>query len=266
MSTDFYKQNQRYSETLRDSDPRHFQSAPVLCGTQSFYAKYARALANGLPPSAPILDVGCGVGQVVRDLTASGFAAGGIDVSETSIAMAREHAATCQVYDGKSIPFANEAFAAVGAFNVLEHVEAPVAFLDEMARVLQPGGTMVVSSPNFFRVIGYRDYHPHMRGLRQKLKNFRNLRRHLSEYKRHPEGILFETLTPIVRENPQPDDDAIVATNALDLRHYFRARKFTGIRVSCVDRPVPRLLELLLDATPFRYVMLNSFVTARKSA
>lgn len=264
MNVDFYKNNRRYSENLRDSDPRRFQSAPLLCASQSFYHKYARALCYRLKPQAAILDVGCGVGQVVRDLSSWGFQASGIDVSQTSIDMAREHSSACGVYDGKAIPFANDSFDAVGAFNVLEHVEDPVSFLDEMNRVLRPGGTMIVSSPNFLRVIGWRDYHPHMQGVSQKIQNLKTLWRHTRQYSRDPGSILFEKLTPLVRDNPMPDDDAIVATNAVDIRQYFWTRKFAHINVSCVDRPVPKLLEAVLDATPFRFVMLNSFVVARK--
>ena len=87
--------------------------------------------------------------------------------------MARLHSETCQVYDGRQIPFPNGTFQAVGAFNVLEHVEDPVSFLDEMSRVLRPGGRMVISSPNFLRVLGWKDYHPRMRGIGQKWENFK---------------------------------------------------------------------------------------------
>jgi hypothetical protein len=77
--------------------------------------------------------------------------------------------------------------------------------------------------------------------------------------------VHFETMAPIVRENPRPDDDATVVTNGIDLRRYFLTRGFGRVRVSCVDRPVPRALEFLLDLTPMRYLMLNAFITATKS-
>jgi len=49
------------------------------------------------------------------------------------------------------------------------------------------------------------------------------------------------------------------------LRRYFTVRGFVDVRVSCVDRPLPRgRWSFLLDATPLRYVMLNAFVTAWK--
>ncbi len=262
MKPEFYAENQRYAEALRDSDPRRFQSLPALCGGESFYGKYVRALAESAVAGGAILDVGCGVGQVVCALRERGFAARGIDVSAANVEAARDVA--CAVYDGRVIPFTDASFDAVGAFNVLEHVEEPVAFLDEMTRVLRPGGRMVVSSPNFLRVLGWRDYHPRMAGLRQKLRNLRTLLHRVQLYGQEREFVHFETMEPIYRAEPRPDDDATVVTNGVDLRHYFVTRGFREVRVSCVDRPVPRTLEWLLDATPLRYLMLNAFVTGRK--
>ncbi len=69
----------------------------------------------------------------------------------------------------RRLPFPDRHFASVGALNVLEHVEQPEAFIAELVRVTEPDGRIVLSSPNFFRVLGFRDYHPHMRGVGTKL-------------------------------------------------------------------------------------------------
>ena len=256
MKPDFTQATGGYAEGLR-RDPRRFQSLPALCAGESFYGKYVRALGDGVAPGEPILDVGCGAGQVVEALRGAGFSAAGVDVAPPPIE-------GCLGYDGRVLPFPEGCFSAVGAFNVLEHVEEPVAFLDEMARVLKTGGRMVVSSPNFLRVLGWRDYHPRMAGFRRKLRNLRTLLEHAQLYRQERGMIHFEPMEPVWREEPRPDDDATVATSAFDLRRYFVLRGFVGVRVSCVDRPLPRALEWLLDATPLRYVMLNAFVTARK--
>jgi SAM-dependent methyltransferase len=262
MKPEFYADNQRYAEGLRKNDPRRFQSLPRLGRAEPFHGKYLRALAEGVATGGPILDVGCGVGQVVHALKEQGFAARGIDVSHANVAEAGD--ADCTVYDGLTIPFPDATFAAVGACNVLEHGEEPVPFLNEMARVLKPEGRMVISSPNFLRVLGWRDYHPRMSGLRQKMRNLRTLLHHVQLYGQERGFVHFEAMEPVFREEPRPDDDATVATNGIDLRQYFGTRGFTDVRVSCVDRPLPRVLEFVLDATPLRYLMLNAFVTARK--
>jgi 2-polyprenyl-3-methyl-5-hydroxy-6-metoxy-1,4-benzoquinol methylase len=264
MHLNFYKKNQAYAENLRDSDPRKFQALPQMCASQSFYRKYERALRDGEIANPVILDVGCGVGQVVRSLTEAGFAARGVEVSEANLAVAREHAGQFDLYDGTTLPLVDQSVDAVGAFNVLEHVENPIGLLDEMTRVLRPGGRIVLSSPNFLRVLGWRDYHPHMRSLAQKWRNAKTLLRHKRVYAANPQTVLFEKMAPIQREQFQPDDDAITATTAIDFHHYLTARNYEKIRVSCVDRPLPRWIEALLDCTPLRFIILNSFVVAHK--
>ncbi|HEY0256082.1 MAG TPA: class I SAM-dependent methyltransferase [Candidatus Methylacidiphilales bacterium] len=265
MKIGFYKSNQSYSENLRDTDPRRHQSLPSLCASQEFYAKYSGRLSAGCTAGQALLDVGCGVGQVVRALQEQGLRAHGIDVSETSIEIARKSSEACQVYDGQRIPFPDGNFQAVGAFNVLEHVEDPIAFLDEAGRVLAPGGRMIISSPNFLRVLGWKDYHPHMRGIGRKWKNLRAILARRDRYSAEKEAVIFEKMIPIVRPNPMPDDDATVVTNSFDLQRYFQVRGYGQIKVSCVDRPVPRLIEWGLDATPLRFLVLNSFVEAIKA-
>lgn len=265
MHLEFYKNNKSYSERLRSSDPRQFQALPQLCSSSSFYEKYERALRVPGTPSSAILDVGCGVGQVVHSLTAAGYKAHGAEVSETNLALAREHPGEFHLYDGLTLPFADHAFGAIGAFNVLEHVEDPVGLMDEMTRVLRPGGRIVISSPNFLRVLGWRDYHPKMRGALQKWRNATALFNHLKIYATDSKAILFEKMVPIQRDPFQPDDDAIAATNSVDFQRYLETRNYKNIRVSCVDRPVPKWIETILDLTSLRFVILNSFVTAEKS-
>jgi 2-polyprenyl-3-methyl-5-hydroxy-6-metoxy-1,4-benzoquinol methylase len=156
-----YRQNEAYAEFLAGWDA-------------NFYAKYADSLQPARK-GARALDVGCGVGQVVARLAEAGFDAWGVDVSEPNISRARKFSEQCQLYDGRKLPFPDRHFASVGALNVLEHVDEPEAFITELVRVTEPGGRIVLSSPNFFRVFGFRDYHPRMRGLGNKLRNWRSL-------------------------------------------------------------------------------------------
>jgi len=245
-----YRRNEDYAAFLDAQEPE-------------FFAKYADALRPERP-GARALDAGCGTGQAVARLCAEGVDAWGVEVSEPSVARARARGLNCLLYDGRRLPFPDAHFAAAGAFNVLEHVEEPEAFLAELARVTEPGGKVVVSSPNFFRALGFRDYHPAMRGLRNKWRNLRRLLAKRRQMRRAPESVRFDRMEPIVKEPFEPDDDAIVATNALEIAFFLERAGCETLSVSCVDRYVPRLLDWALNATPLRYLMFNAFVVARK--
>lgn len=248
---DTYRHNEAYAEFLENWD-------------ESFYAKYADFLKPS-SPGARVLDVGCGVGQVVKRLAEAGCEAHGVDVSEPNIAKAKRFSPHCQVYDGKKLPYADAFFEAAGALNVLEHVEEPEAFILELARVVRPGGRVILSSPNFFRVLGFRDYHPRMRGLGNKWRNWRRLQEKRREMKHAPSCVKFDRMTPIVKEPFTPDDDAIVATNPLEMAFFLQQAGCNVEHVLCTDRYVPKLLDLILNLTPLRHLMFNAFVVARKA-
>jgi SAM-dependent methyltransferase len=55
-------------------------------------------------------------------------------------------------YDGKRLPFDDDTFDTVGNFHVLEHTPDPDALVGEMARVLKPGGALLVAVPFSFRL------------------------------------------------------------------------------------------------------------------
>jgi SAM-dependent methyltransferase len=238
--------------------------AEFLSGWESaFYAKYADTLRPSRAGER-VLDVGCGVGQVIARLTAAGFEAHGVDVSEPNIDRARRISERCQVYDGRRLPFGDGYFASAGALNVLEHVDEPEAFITELVRVVAPGGKIVLSSPNFFRVLGFRDYHPRMRGLGRKWRNGCRLREKCRQMRREPAAVRFDRMTPIVKEPFTPDDDAIVATNPLEMRFFLERAGCVVERVSCTDRYVAWPVEWLLNLTPLRYLMFNAFLVARR--
>ncbi|MSU22021.1 MAG: methyltransferase domain-containing protein [Pedosphaera sp.] len=245
-----YRHNEAYAEFLANWDA-------------NFYAKYADYLNPG-KAGARVLDVGCGAGQVVGRLTEAGVEAHGVDVSEPNIEKARRFSSRCQLYDGTKLPFPDRFFASAGALNVLEHVEQPEAFIPELVRVVEPGGRIVLSSPNFFRVFGFRDYHPKMRGLRNKWRNWQRLseKRHLM--KTDPDAVKFDRMTPIVKEPFTPDDDAIIATNALEMEFFLNRADCKVESVFCTDRYVAKAIDFILNLTPTRYLMFNSFVVARR--
>jgi SAM-dependent methyltransferase len=245
-----YKHDEDYARFLSNWDAR-------------FYAKYADTLRPGRA-GGRILDVGCGVGQVIARLSEEGYESYGVDVSEPNIERARQISPRCRLYDGHRLPFPDREFMSVGALNVLEHVDEPEDFICELVRVVEPGGRVVLSSPNFFRVLGVRDYHPRMRGLRNKWRNGRRLLEKRRQMRRAPEQVRFDRMPPIVKEPFTPDDDAVVATNALEMQFFLERAGCAVERVSCTDRYVAKPLDFLLNLTPLRFLMFNAFLVARR--
>jgi SAM-dependent methyltransferase len=245
-----YRRNEEYAEFLASWDP-------------NFYGKFADTLKPD-QPGARALDVGCGVGQVVDRLTRAGYEAHGVDVSEPNIARARKFSDCCQLYDGKRLPFPDNHFASAGALNVLEHVEEPEVFLRELVRVAAIGSKVVVSSPNFLRVLGF-GYHPRMRGPVNKWRNWKLIRAKRRQMRTAPDAVRFERMSPIVKTPFEPDDDAIVATNPVEIEFFLRRYGCDIEQVLCTDRYVAKPIDFLLNATRLRYFMFNAFVVARKA-
>ena len=97
------------------------------------------------------LDVGCGAGLFAEPLARLGAAVTGIDAAGEAIAAARAHAdgqGLAIDYRVGGIEDADGAYDLVMALEVIEHVTDPSAFVAGLARVLAPGGVLILSTPN----------------------------------------------------------------------------------------------------------------------
>lgn len=110
----------------------------------------ARFLSE-LDRDATVLDAGCGGGDAVLHAVAdsAGPRPVGLDFSASQLAAAREAVPTAALTRGDmtALPFADDAFDAVAALYSLIHVplEDHRTVLDEFARVLRPGGRLLVT-------------------------------------------------------------------------------------------------------------------------
>lgn len=99
-----------------------------------------------------VLDAGCGVGYGSLVCARAGAArVVGIDVSAEAIAQARADSGgkvEFVVGDLQALPFETASFDAIVCFEAIEHIGEQDTVLDEFARVLRPGGLLLVSSPN----------------------------------------------------------------------------------------------------------------------
>jgi 2-polyprenyl-3-methyl-5-hydroxy-6-metoxy-1,4-benzoquinol methylase len=110
-----------------------------------------------------VLDAGCGIGYGSNMLAQAGATeVTGVDIAESVIEAARPGAApgvTLQAGDVAALDFPAESFDLVVCFEVIEHVEDTDGVLDELARVLAPGGLLLISSPNRERYVPGNPHH-----------------------------------------------------------------------------------------------------------
>ena len=109
-----------------------------------------RALAE-LRPTADdrVLDVACGSGSLVAEIAPQVTRAAGLDLAPRMIELARRRVwpgAPMDFHVGSSddLPFADGEFTAVVCTTALHHFPDPQRSFDEMARVLAPGGRLVI--------------------------------------------------------------------------------------------------------------------------
>ena len=108
----------------------------------------ARSLLT-VPKGSLVLDLGCAFGFGTR-LLQTDFEAYGHDLSSDYIRRARGVAPRATFTHGPAhaVPYPDGYFDAVLLLDVLEHVPDPAAVIQEIGRLLRPGGQLIVSVPN----------------------------------------------------------------------------------------------------------------------
>ncbi len=111
------------------------------------FAQLARRVAGQLPPGARVLEVAPGPGYFSIELARLGpYSIAGLDISHTFVAMASQRAAAAAVRvefrqgNASSMPFAGDTFDFLLCRAAFKNFGQPVRALQEMCRVLKPGG------------------------------------------------------------------------------------------------------------------------------
>lgn len=106
------------------------------------------------------LDVGGGAGYLTAALRSAGARCVLVDADAGELAWRGRPPAGSVVGDGTRLPVADGACDLVVSSNVLEHVPAPFALVDEMVRVLRPGGHLWLSFTNWLGPWGGHETSP----------------------------------------------------------------------------------------------------------
>jgi SAM-dependent methyltransferase len=120
--------------------------------------KHYMAVTHALrQPTAPVLDLGCGVGHDLTVLDALGVASIGVDPSTIMLDAAAARSSSPLVRArGQQLPFADGAFAGCRIERVLMHVDRPAAVVMEVVRCVQASGLLTIFEPDWssLRVCG----------------------------------------------------------------------------------------------------------------
>jgi ubiquinone/menaquinone biosynthesis C-methylase UbiE len=118
------------------------------------YRKSAEKLSAELPPGSDVLEVAPGPGYHAVELARLGHSVTGLDISRTMVEIAGETAARAGVPadfrhgDATAMPFADASFDLVVCQAAFKNFLDPIAALDQMHRVLRPGGLAVIQDLN----------------------------------------------------------------------------------------------------------------------
>lgn len=135
----------------------------VNWGTEAFFNKaerirykyhyYLPSLFDWITEQKPhgqLLEIGCSMGTDLLQLARRGLQVTGIDLTEKGIDLARQRfqlyqiPAVLKVDDAENLSFADNSFDVVYSFGVLHHTPDTQKSIDEVYRVLKPGGLAVI--------------------------------------------------------------------------------------------------------------------------
>ena len=109
-----------------------------------------KALEQEVGPTSRVLDFGCGDGRSIgRWLADRAQSYLGTDISAIAVESCHELGLEAAVVDSEaSIPLDDASIDTAVAIEVLEHLLEPLTCVIELRRVIAPGGTLIVTTPN----------------------------------------------------------------------------------------------------------------------
>lgn len=102
-----------------------------------------------------VLDLGCGTGYGTARVSRKCASICGVDISDEAIIYAAQkyHASnlifrTIRKIEDERLPFADAAFDVILSFQVIEHITDTKIYLEEIRRLLRPGGIVILATPD----------------------------------------------------------------------------------------------------------------------
>ncbi|HYD03346.1 MAG TPA: class I SAM-dependent methyltransferase [Alphaproteobacteria bacterium] len=121
----------------------------ALINQKSRDVALAEFLKLNVPKTAKIIDVGCGSGswlKVLRDLGYKNIY--GTDMNAEELYVDKIKVPFKEANFNKPFPYKDKEFDVVFSLEVIEHVENPWFFMEEIQRILKPNGYCIMTTPN----------------------------------------------------------------------------------------------------------------------
>lgn len=132
----------------------HGKTVSRLLGSLAYLHPFRRAWLDFsmmfLPyrPGGRLLEIGCGSGEMLRSFANSGWQTQGLDFDPAAVAASRAKGLRVELGTLEDQFYDPARFDAVVMSHVIEHVHDPVGLLAECRRILKPGGTLALVTPN----------------------------------------------------------------------------------------------------------------------
>jgi len=168
-----------------------------------------------------ILDVGVGLGDCSFSLKAGGWNnLWGADIDDFNRSLLEKNGIvfSCLDLEKDKFPFAEDFFDVVLSFHVIEHLAMPDNYLNEIRRVLRPGGKIFLVTPDW----------------RKQYKTFWRDPTHLRPYDKESLGRLFNSYE--FRDIDIRSFGVFRGLGRTGLWHYFKSLMFTGSNIIVVAR------------------------------
>ena len=157
--------NARWHTALTPSNAWGRYLVPRISQARALAEQKMRQMPNQ-PVGRPgrLLDVGCGNGAFLQMAQAAGWSVQGIDFDPLAVAEARRQGLAVDLGGVDQLAAQAQTYDWITCSHVLEHVHEPHQLLQSLHRLLRPGGTLWLQTPNLDS-IGHRTYGPHWVGV-----------------------------------------------------------------------------------------------------
>lgn len=145
MDEELKKQQERYDQTWRKGLQAGKEERGNLQANLEFLTE-----TNLLKANDKILEIGCGIGSVVSELSKRGYDITGVDISREAIAygLKKYDDIKLEVQAAEALPYENQSFDIVLSFDLFEHIAQVDRHISEVFRVLQADGYYLFQTPN----------------------------------------------------------------------------------------------------------------------